>query len=52
MSIKSRLKHIVALPLFLLAVLAAQFVHVVPTSAATLTWTGGGDGSKFSDAAN
>jgi len=52
MSIKSRLKHIVALPLFLLAVLAAQFVHVVPTSRATLTWTGGGDGSKFSDAAN
>lgn len=52
MSIKSRLKHIVTLPLFLLAVVAAQFAHVVPASAATLTWTGGGDGLKFSDSAN
>jgi fibronectin-binding autotransporter adhesin len=52
MSIKSRLKYIATLPLFLLAVVAAQFAHVIPASAAALTWTGAGDGVKFSDATN
>lgn len=52
MSIKGRLRSVITLPLFLLAVVAVQFAHVLPASAAALTWTGGGDGVKFSDSAN
>ncbi|OJU88174.1 hypothetical protein BGO17_04360 [Candidatus Saccharibacteria bacterium 49-20] len=38
--------------MFIVAAVVAQLVHVIPTYAATLTWTGGGDGSSFSDGAN
>ena len=52
MRISQRLKYILATPMFIVAAVGAQLVHVIPTYAATLTWTGGGDGTSFSDGAN
>jgi len=52
MRISERAKYILATPLFIVAAVVAQLVHVIPTYAATLTWTGGGDGTSFSDGAN
>lgn len=52
MNIRQRTKYIVALPLFIVSVFALQFANVQPTYAAERTWTGGGDGTTFSDTAN
>jgi hypothetical protein len=52
MKSKISIKYILAVPAFVIATLAAQLANVSLTSAATLTWTGGGDGETFSDAAN
>lgn len=52
MKVTQRAKYIVALPLFIVSALALQLVHTIPTYAATLTWTGDGDGTSFSDGDN
>lgn len=52
MNIRQRTKYIVALPLFIVSVFALQFANVQLTYAAERTWTGGGDGTTFSDTAN
>ena len=52
MKLLKRTKYILAVPLFIVASLALQFAHTLPTYAAALTWTGGGDGTKFSDGDN
>lgn len=47
-----RLKYALAAPIFVIASVVLQFANVTPTYAATLTWTGGGDGTTFSDPEN
>jgi len=52
MRISQRTKYVLAVPAFVIASVVTQFAHVIPTYAATLTWTGSGDGTSFSDGAN
>lgn len=52
MRISKRAKYGLAIPLFLVASVVTQFAQVIPTYAATLTWTGAGDGTTFADDAN
>lgn len=52
MRISKRAKYTLAVPAFVVASVVTQFTQVIPTYAATLTWTGGGDGTSFSDSAN
>lgn len=50
--LSTRTKYLLGAPLFLVASLVLQFAHVEFASAATRAWTGAGDGTTFSDAAN
>jgi len=50
--ISNRTKYILAAPLFLIASLVLGFANVQFASAATRSWTGAGNGTSFSDAAN
>lgn len=50
--LSNRSKYLFLAPLFLVASLVLQFANVQFASAATRTWTGAGDGTTFSDAAN
>jgi fibronectin-binding autotransporter adhesin len=50
--ISQRLKYVIATPLFLVASLVLSFTQVEFASAATLTWTGDGDGTTFADGDN
>lgn len=52
MKLSRRTKYVLAAPLFVVASLALQFTHTIPTYAATLAWTGDGDGTSFSDGDN
>ena len=52
MRISQKAKYGLAVPLFVVASVVTQFTQVIPTYAATLTWTGSGDGTTFSDGAN
>jgi fibronectin-binding autotransporter adhesin len=48
----TRFKLALAAPLFIMVSVAIQFIAPDSASAATLTWTGGGDATTFSDTAN
>ena len=50
--ISNRTKYILAAPLFLIASLVLGLANVQFASAATRGWTGAGNGTSFSDAAN
>lgn len=52
MKVSKRTKYVLAAPLFVVASLALQFSTALPTYAATLIWTGAGDGTSFSDGDN
>lgn len=52
MILSQRLKYALFLPLFIIATLVLSFSNVQLASAATLTWTGGGDGTTFADGDN
>lgn len=52
MKIAQKTKYAFAALLFTFATTALSFANVQLASAATLTWTGGGDGTSFSDTAN
>jgi hypothetical protein len=52
MKLRTTIKNGLATMLFIAMSVTASLVNITPASAATLTWTGEGDGTTFSDGGN